>query len=95
MEKPAQVAHTSFYAQVEEDYCNACGLCEERCPMGAIKVEPAARVSRERCIGCGVCVGACPAEAIKLRQKDKQDRYVPPKDIVDMQIRIAKERGIL
>jgi len=95
MEKPAQVAHTSFYAQVVVDDCNACGLCEERCPMGAIKVEPVASVNRERCIGCGVCVGACPTEAIKLRQKDKQDRYVPPKDIVDMQIRIARERGIL
>lgn len=95
MDKPARIAHTSFYAGVVVDDCNTCGLCEERCPMGAIRVDDVATVNRERCIGCGVCVGVCPTEALKLRQKDEKDRYIPPQDIVDMQIRIARERGIL
>jgi len=95
MEKPARVVHTSFFAEGAVSDCNACGLCEERCPMGAIRLDSAAVVNRDRCIGCGVCVGSCPTEALKLRQKEKEERYVPPKDIVEMHIRIARERGIL
>lgn len=49
------------------DECNACGFCEDRCPMGAIQVEAAAGMNGERCIGCSVCVGACPTRAIRLR----------------------------
>ncbi len=95
MDKPARIAHSSFFADVDVDDCNACGLCEERCPMDAVRLDDVAGVDRERCIGCGICVGACPAEAIRLRRKEEQERYVPPKDIVEMQIRIAGERGIL
>lgn len=93
MEKPAEVAHTNFYAQVVADECIACGLCEERCPMGAIRMEgDVPVVNRDRCIGCGVCVGICNVAAVKLLQKREQDRYIPPKNVVEMQMRIYGER---
>ena len=95
MEKPAYAAHTNFYSQITADECIACGLCEERCPMDAIQMEgDAAVVNRDRCVGCGVCVGTCNVDAIKLLQKSEHDRYVPPKDVVEMQVKIAQERGL-
>jgi Na+-translocating ferredoxin:NAD+ oxidoreductase subunit B len=95
MEKPAYAAHTNFYSQIAADECIACGLCEERCPMDAIQMEgDAAVVNRDRCVGCGVCVGTCNVDAIKLLQKSEHDRYVPPKDVVEMQVKIAQERGL-
>ena len=95
MEKPAEVAHTNFRARVAPEDCTACGLCELRCPMEAIKVEEAAVVNMDRCIGCGVCIGVCPLDAIKLEQKGLQERYTPPRDVMDMQLKIARERGLL
>ena len=93
MEKPAQVAHTNFYSRIVADECIACGLCEERCPMVAIRMEgDTAVVDRDRCIGCGVCVGTCNVAAVKLQQKSEHDRYIPPKDVIEMQMRIAGER---
>jgi Na+-translocating ferredoxin:NAD+ oxidoreductase subunit B len=95
MEKPAEIAHTNFQARVVPEECNGCGICKDRCPMDAINVGETALVHRDRCIGCGVCVGNCPLEAIKLEQKDPQNRYIPPRDVMDMQLTIARERGLL
>ncbi len=43
-----------------------CGICSERCPYAAIKVEEkkAAEVITASCHGCGTCVAECPADAI-------------------------------
>jgi heterodisulfide reductase subunit A len=43
-----------------------CGICAERCPYGAIKVEEKkpAQVITAMCHGCGTCVAECPADAI-------------------------------
>jgi ferredoxin len=95
LEKPAQVAHTNFYAECNSDDCTACGLCVERCPMEAIELNDSVVVNPDRCIGCGVCVAACDFDVMVLHQKKVHDRYSPPKDIVEMQKAIAKERGLI
>lgn len=93
MEKPARMAHTNFYAACNDVACTACGICVDRCPMEAIELEDAAVVNRDRCIGCGVCVVACDVDAMVLHPKKAQEQYLPPRDIVDTQRRIAQERG--
>ena len=95
MDKPAEIAHTNFFAQNSPDDCTACGACVEMCPMDAISLEETAEVNLNRCIGCGVCVGACPSDAMSLVQKSTNDRYIPPQNVVEMQMTIAKERGII
>ncbi|MCW4001825.1 MAG: hydrogenase iron-sulfur subunit, partial [Candidatus Bathyarchaeota archaeon] len=43
-----------------------CGICEKKCPYGAIKavVGQPAQVTAAMCHGCGTCVAECPADAI-------------------------------
>lgn len=93
MEKPGRVAHSSFFAGVLDADCTACGICAEKCPMGAITIQDTARIDRERCIGCGVCVGTCAWNALEL--KPKPEPYVPPADMTAMHMQIAKERGLI
>jgi len=95
MDAPAKVVHTNFFAKIDGDNCTICGACEEICPMDAITIEDTAKILPERCIGCGVCTGACEFDAISVHQKQKNNQYLPPKDMVHMQMEIAKERGLM
>jgi Na+-translocating ferredoxin:NAD+ oxidoreductase subunit B len=83
---PNPVSHwaTNFFAEVDADLCTGCGACEEKCQVGALKLDEEknmAVVDLTRCLGCGLCVLACPAEAIKLRNKTQET--VPPRTIED------------
>ena len=60
------VASSGFVAEVDEDYCAACGNCEEICPFGAVSVNGTSQVDWEKCMGCGVCEGQCETGAITL-----------------------------
>jgi ferredoxin len=95
MDKPARIVCTSYYAAVNEEECVACGTCEERCPMDAITVDDVACVNTERCIGCGVCVAGCEVGAIGLREKEETDKWIPPANVVETYMNIARERGKL
>ena len=95
LDKPAEVIHTNYYAQVDEELCTACEACVERCQMDAITVDEAARVDLDRCIGCGLCVTDCPTEAITLEQKAEDSRYLPPKNVFETYMNIAQERGLM
>ena len=47
--------------QVEN--CILCGICQKRCPAGAITVDKATSawsIDRFRCVQCGSCVRECP-----------------------------------
>ena len=95
MDKPAQVVHTNYYAQVDEELCTACEACVDRCQMDAISVDDTARVDLDRCIGCGLCVTDCPTEAMLLKQKDEESHYVPPRNVFETYMNIAQERGLM
>jgi Na+-translocating ferredoxin:NAD+ oxidoreductase subunit B len=78
---PNPVDHwaTNFFAEINSELCTGCGACEEKCQVGALKLDAdknMAAVDLTRCLGCGLCVVACPTEAIKLRNKSRET--VPP-----------------
>ena len=95
LEKPARVAISNYYAEVDAEQCNACGVCAERCQMAAISVADVARVNRERCIGCGLCVPSCAFEAMALRPKDADEQYDPPANTFETYLNLARERGLV
>ena len=55
---------------VDETKCRnkiaKCGVCQDKCPYGAIRIEPnkAANIITASCHGCGTCVAECPQGAI-------------------------------
>ena len=77
--KPLNFWATNYFAVVDENACVGCGTCEDKCQVGAVKVnekEQVAYVDLDRCLGCGVCVVNCPNDSISLSKKASEQ--VPP-----------------
>lgn len=58
-------------ANVSEDLCSGCRICEYLCPYGAIEMKEnegkrSAHVIEALCKGCGACGTACPTKAITM-----------------------------
>ena len=58
-------------ANVSEDLCSGCKVCEYLCPYGAVEMKdkegkPIAHVLEALCKGCGACGTACPTKAITM-----------------------------
>ncbi len=68
----------AVFAEVDEERCSGCRMCNELCPYTAIEYDEAKRrshVNSAMCKACGCCVAACPSGAIKGRHfTDRQIR---------------------
>jgi NAD-dependent dihydropyrimidine dehydrogenase PreA subunit/predicted transcriptional regulator len=71
-----------FLATIDQDKCNGCQTCVERCSFNCIEMVKApgskkmkAQITAKDCYGCGVCVIGCPQKAIKF------DLIRPPEHI--------------
>ncbi|MEW6186642.1 MAG: 4Fe-4S binding protein [Thermodesulfobacteriota bacterium] len=72
------LSYSNYLAGVDAEVCIGCGTCEERCPVGAVKViDEVARVDETRCLGCGACTSTCTTEAIRL--SSRREIKPPPK----------------
>ncbi len=57
--------------EINTDDCSGCGICQERCFMGAISMEDDKAVLDEtKCRACGVCVEQCPQDCINIEVTD-------------------------
>ena len=55
--------------EIDIEKCIFCGMCQRRCPAGAITVDRAAKdwtLNPFACIICGECVAACPKKCLSL-----------------------------
>jgi len=56
-------------AEINQDLCVKCGLCQEKCRFDAIKNKNESYyIDSFSCEGCGVCEAVCPADAVKLHK---------------------------
>jgi len=77
--KHNSVASSDFYATVDEDLCNGCEVCIDRCQFIALTMEDdICKVDTTYCYGCGLCVTTCSSEAIQLIHKEKDQITMPP-----------------
>ena len=93
-ERPADMVLTYYVSKIDSTLCNACGVCMDRCPMDAIRMnDDFSEIIDGRCIGCGVCIGTCPEDAITLEAKPDMD--APPVDFQETFQRIRAERNLV
>jgi heterodisulfide reductase subunit A len=63
-------------AEINEEQCSGCRICNLLCPYSAITYDEEKKVSRINdaiCKGCGACVSACPSSAIKHKHYTTQE----------------------
>lgn len=62
-------------ANIEEIVCSGCGLCEKRCPEGAILLNKKTKkysVEFNKCIGCGMCKKISGCYAISFEYANRE-----------------------
>ena len=92
-ERPADHALSRYRASIDPEVCSACATCLDRCQIEAIvEGDDHMEVDTARCIGCGLCVTTCPSEAVSMVAK--ADVGEPPANFIEMQMRIAADRGL-
>jgi len=61
----------TLLAEVQNEICKGCKICEKVCPVLAIKVvDKKAKVDSDACRGCASCEQRCPFYAIKMVKRE-------------------------
>lgn len=57
---------TARHPHVNQQFCVACGKCQQSCAYQAIELNPKADINKDKCFGCGLCITRCPKKAIEF-----------------------------
>ena len=69
------MARSDFRAVTDQAACVHCGVCTERCPFQARRLETdengktTLMVDDGACLGCGLCVTPCPTGAVAMERR--------------------------
>lgn len=58
------------HIEIDIDDCVMCGMCQRKCPSGAITVDRATRtwsIERMGCVQCENCVSGCPKKCLHIK----------------------------
>ncbi len=73
-----QILMDAAYAEIAEEFCSGCRICNGLCPYNAISFDETKKVSNVNsamCKACGTCVAACPTGAIAARHFTDEQIY--------------------
>jgi ech hydrogenase subunit F len=73
--KRAFFSRTRGHIQIDIHACIFCGLCQRKCPTGALLVARAQRtwsIDRLKCVQCNACVEVCPKKCLLMRNEYTQ-----------------------
>ncbi len=91
---PATIVSSPYLVATDEKECIGCGVCLERCQMGALSLNDGAlSLNLNRCVGCGLCVTACPTGALRLERKPTPLAPRVPKNRTAAYLHLALARG--
>jgi len=94
--KPVELVSSPFHVTSNQDTCDGCAICLDRCPMDALTIEDfKSVVNLDRCIGCGLCVTTCPTDSLQLVRKPENEQPPVPKSNVQNYINLGRKRGKL
>jgi len=51
-----------------DETCIGCTVCAQKCPAGAIAIDPYQRhmIDQTKCVKCGTCLNVCPTESVNV-----------------------------
>ena len=82
-----------YRAVVDEDKCNGCQTCIERCPFDAIEMVKSANskklkasVITENCMGCGICIVGCEQRALTYVLVKPPEHIIAPRPPASMPV---------
>ena len=64
--KPYKELKPSAFHPAADENCIKCGICAEKCPLGAIPVDEPNKTNNDLCINCMRCVEVCPVNCRAL-----------------------------
>jgi ferredoxin len=65
------VIFSNKVAHQDNELCDNCGMCEDRCQFRArIMKDDILVFEPEKCAGCGLCLSECPIEAISMTKRE-------------------------
>jgi ferredoxin len=74
---------------VEAVKCTECGVCEQRCPYGAITLQPKPVFDHQRCYACWACYNHCPEQAIYTPKLKGEGQYARPNEALRQKLAVS------
>ncbi|MBU2645357.1 4Fe-4S binding protein [bacterium] len=69
------LAKSNYLAVLNEDSCDICEDCIDRCPVSAIQMfDDQTQIDGQSCIGCGLCISTCPTGSISMAIRPEDQR---------------------
>ena len=96
--RPVELIRPRFQSTIEQELCEGCETCLERCPMDALifNGNVVEEVNLDLCLGCGLCVSTCPTEALHLMPIQEEKPFKPPEtdQKLFMEMAVMREKSL-